>query len=158
MCAFLGDLFRSYECTDQASCLVFDIPGRFLQWALSLNNSSSEATPKRAERPGRAAQPNPTQPRRGPTAAALGGTARAGRLRAAAASTQGSAHTQTSGGFCFPSHYLHTVPSAILPRRKLFSPITPKIQGLFQSGTHYQLALVFRLCTNCAVLMTTVIS
>lgn len=37
-------------------------------------------------------------------------------------------------------------------------PIVPKIQGSFQSGTHYQLALVFSLCVNCAVRMTMVIS
>lgn len=75
-----------------------------------------------------------------------------------AAPAQGSAHTQTSGGFCFPSHYLHTILSAILRRTKLFSPITSKIQGSFQSGTHYQLALVFSLCANCAYVPITVIS
>lgn len=144
MCAFLKDLFRTCDCTDQTSCVVFDILWRFLHWALGLNKPS-----RRRPRKGPAEQPSP-----GPAVAAQGGRGRAGRLRAAAAGLGSHTHL----GLLLFSKSLPAYHSlCYTATQETFPPIIPKVQGSFQSGTRYQLTLVFSLCANCAVLMTTVI-
>lgn len=74
MWAFLEDLFRSCECTDQTSCVVSDILWRFLHRALGLNKRPSKAAPARAERPGRAAQPRAPRCLRRAAGPGLGGS------------------------------------------------------------------------------------
>lgn len=157
ICTSPEDMFIRCECTLQSSYVVSDILWCFLHWALGLNEHSGKHTSTAA------CKAPQSCPAHGPAWwKGTGEQHRAGssrqvpaRQQAALACKQGSAYAQTSGHF-FPSHHVDTILSvdASLWGRKVFSPSHLKLRAhsSWQSGAHYQLALVLSSCANCAVL------
>lgn len=144
----LEDMYSRCERILQSSCVISHALWCSLHWSRGLNKLLGAGSPQWCERLPGAAQHPPGRPYMGSSQQCLTGSS--------AAAPGLSLHTNLRPFFSKSLLGYHSLSLHYTGRQETFFPpsyLKFRAHYKWQSGSHYELALVFSSCANCTVLM-----